>query len=447
MDLGGLQMPGESRVVALTTAVTTGVLIAGCPAARAADGITDPSFGPQHNGTVLTATALNGLAAATALQPDGKIIVAGSSSDGGARKLTLVRYTAAGIPDPGFGTGGSSLTALGDGKSSTANAVVVQPDGKIVTAGATSDGGRIKFTVARFTTDGKPDPAFGTGGSVFTAFGASKDATASALALQQDGKIVAAGVAVLDSSKAGFALARYNPDGTLDSSFATAGVSIVGLSSSGKSAAGAVALQPDGKIIAAGAATVGDKTGFALARYTPAGAIDPSFGTGGATIETIGSETNATAASVLLQPDGSIVAGGFAQEGKSIGYALAEFTAAGAIATGFGTGGATVALVGDGGSAAAGALVRQPDGRLLLAGTSLDGGKRKFAVERFTAAGAPDVSFGSGGSVQTLLGDGALATAAARQPDGKLVVAGSAKVGDTLQFALVRYDLGAGSAG
>ena len=139
---------------------------------------------------------------AMALQPDGKLVVAGDSD----ANFALARYNSDGSLDAGFGTGGKVITSFGG--TDQASAVILQPDGKIVVAGQTDTGVSIDFALARYMPDGSLDGAFGSGGRVTTNFIGNSDDLGSAVALQSDGKIVVGG-----TSDDNFALARYTPEG------------------------------------------------------------------------------------------------------------------------------------------------------------------------------------------------------------------------------------------
>jgi uncharacterized delta-60 repeat protein len=172
-------------------------------------------------------------------------------------------------------------------------------------------------------TPGALDPTFGTGGKVTTAIGAD-DASASALALQPDGKLVAAG-----GSKNGsiylFALARYNPNGSLDTSFNDTGTVTTAIGDDGDDVAYALALQPDGKLVAAGF-SFNYQTGarvFALVRYNPSGSLDTSFGGTGKVTTAIGGDNAAYA--LALQPDGELVAAGESWRDGRTKFALARY--------------------------------------------------------------------------------------------------------------------------
>jgi uncharacterized delta-60 repeat protein len=220
--------------------------------AQARPGDLDRGFG--GDGTVTT--DFPGVARALVVQGR-KLVAAGLAfSSETSDDFGLARYNSNGALDRSFGTGGKVTTNItGSGSPDEANALAQQADGKLVAAGGTdafatgSD-----FALARYNPDGTLDPSFGTGGMVTTGL-----ELAFALVVQADGKLVAAGVAGQD-----FGLARYNPNGTLDASFGTGGTVTTDFAGD-SDAAHALAVQPDGKLVAAGEA--GPCCDFALARY------------------------------------------------------------------------------------------------------------------------------------------------------------------------------------
>jgi uncharacterized delta-60 repeat protein len=423
-------------------------LVGGGPA-RAADGDLDPTFG--KGGQKMTDFGRGAdLAHAVAMQADGKIVVVGTTyqdNDYSNEDFAIARYNAKGRLDDSFGVKGRVTTNF-PGLAAVASAVVVQPDGKILVAGGAfplfvfaGD-----FKLARYNPDGSLDAGFGNGGIVTTDFG--HGSYAFSLALQPDGKIIVAGTVFVDfstddSSNTDFGLARYNPDGTLDSSFGNGGKLTTDFDGFNDDAL-AVLLQPDGKIVAAGSAkNPTNYYDFALARYLPNGALDTTFGTAGKVRTDFGANNLDQARSAVLQPDGKIVAAGFAS-GKfgDTRFAVARYGANGAIDSSFSDDGKTKI---DFGSCCASAysVLLQGDGKVVVVGfADTESSDSDFLLARLDTAGALDASFGNGGKVRTSFGNlNGGAEGATLQPDGKIVAVGfqATSSDKTVEFALARY--------
>ena len=181
-----------------------------------------------------------------------------------------------GDPDSTFASDGIVTTDFAPTGNDFGEAVAIQPDGKIVVAGTSFNGSTYVFALARYSTNGDLDPTFGSGGRVTTAIG-NMDDRATAVAIQPDGKIVAAGSSFTNGTGYGFALVRYNPDGSLDNTFSGDGIQHDDISA-GSDEAYSIALQPDGKIVLAGYANNGSSNDdFALLRYNPDGTLDNTF--------------------------------------------------------------------------------------------------------------------------------------------------------------------------
>ena len=225
---------------------------------------------------------------------------------------------APGSLDTTFGTGGKVTTSFSG--SADMNALVVQPDGKLVAAGW--DASQSAFGLARYNTNGSLDSTFGTGGTVSTPIGVDTYG-ASALVLQSDGKLVAAGNAWKDTVDADFAAIRYNANGSLDTSFGTGGKVTTSFGSQ-EDDAYALVVQPDGKLVAAGVVFNGVRWDFALARYNTDGSLDTTFGTGGKVITAVGTGDD-VAFALALQPDGNLVAGGYAANAGTDAFALVRY--------------------------------------------------------------------------------------------------------------------------
>ena len=421
-------------------------------AALAAAGDSTTGFG--RNGKVVTAVGPgDSIPYALIVEPDGKLVAAGESGKG----LALARYKRDGSLDTSFGRGGKVTTAIRGG-SGSAGALVLQPDGKLVAAGQSNNGSKPSvFTLVRYHANGSLDTSFGRGGKVTTAIG-SGGSSASALVLQPDRKLVAVGSSKSGSVENGsvkesFALARYNPDGGLDTSFGRGGkvTTAIGL---GDSAGYEVVRQPDGKLVVAGETDGGllpngfRATDFALVRYNRDGSLDTSFGRGGKVTTVIG-RSGSFAGALILQLDGRLVAAGSStSNGLRYDFALVRYKRDGSLDTSFGRGGKVTTAIGSGGSSAS-ALVLQPDGKLVAAGQSSSASPTSgvFALARYNTNGTLDTSFGHSGKVTTAVGPGvSLAGSLVLRPDGKLIAAGSWETGSFTKystrtyFALVRYN-------
>jgi uncharacterized delta-60 repeat protein len=345
---------------------------------------------------------------------------------------------AVGDLDISFDTDG--IVKTGIRIDSRAEAVVVQTDGKIIAAGFSSSGGNNDFALARYNPDGQLDTSFGTAGIVTTSVRASSEITS--VALQSDGKIVAAGWSYDNSFVNNFGLARYNPDGQLDTSFGTAGIvtTSMGAQSSG---AEEIKIQSDGKIVVAGYSETASITSFALARYNPDGSLDTSFGTGGKTTTSV-EGNNDYANSLVIQSDGKIIAAGYSlnQTGtrNDNDFALVRYNTNGSLDTSFGTGGKVTNEIDPGDGSEAFSIVVQNDQKLVLTGSTFTGGGPSIiAVARYNVDGSLDTSFGTGGKTTTPIEALSRGRSVVIQSDGKILVAGSISDGTNQFFAVVRY--------
>jgi uncharacterized delta-60 repeat protein len=402
------------------------------PAAQATPGALDPSFGT--GGKVTTQIGLiNAHGNALVREPDGKLVLAGDSLNNATLgDFTLARYNPDGKLDTSFNGTGKVTTAIGPSWDA-AWALVRQPDGKLVAAGGSNNGSDEDFALARYNPDGKLDTSFNGTGEVTTAIGSGND-DVYALALQPDGKLVAAGKS-WNGAQFVFTLARYNPNGKLDTSFNGTGKVTTAIGSS-LDGAYALALQPDGKIVAAGSSYAGSHDVFALARYNPDGKLDTTFNGTGKVTTAIGSYDDANA--LVLQPDGKLVAAGGSINGSDFRIVLARYNPDGKLDTSFNGTGKVTTAVGSSDSDAID-LALQPDGKLVTAGYSYAGSARVFLLARYNPDGKLDTSFNGTGTVTTGVGSDDEASGLVLQPDGKLVAGGFSYDGVRYTFALVRY--------
>jgi uncharacterized delta-60 repeat protein len=298
--------------------------------------------------------------AGVALQPDGAIVVGGTRPSGATSDMVAVRLTPSGQLDSGFGSGGYAVEDAGGADSATA--VAVQGDGKIVLAGGS---GGNDVAVVRLSSDGSPDPGFGNRGVGVVDLG-GRD-YGQAIALGADGGIVvAANSQPTDPGpqRNDFAIVRLKADGTPDTGFAGSGHEIVDFGADYEQARGIVSLA-DGSIVAVGSS--GDKA--ALVRLTPGGAVDSSFGSGGKLLLGFGG-TYSYARGIAVAAGGKLVVLGASSVTTSgtTSTVLARLTSNGVLDPGFGSGGKAT-VINNGIAQSVSGLAGAPDGKYLLAGS------------------------------------------------------------------------------
>lgn len=404
-------------------------------------------------------------AAGVVLQNDSKIVRIGRDD----HSFALIRYNPDGSLDLSFGQEGKVITRIGTDPEieDEGRALALQADRKIVVVVRAYIGFSKDSVLVRYKPDGSLDPNFGTDGKVTSdspvpgtprglrfshkdtlAAGASVVPVPSrrpqlgvndafALAIQADGKLVVGGSS----------LARYQPDGSLDSSFGTDGkVFLLGVVDT----LHALALQADGKIVAVGRASYnqGRNSAFALVRYNSDGSLDASFGAGGTVITRIGRMD--AAGDVAIQADGKLVVVGKSFNGRSIDFMMVRYNPDGSVDASFGTGGQATSdfcahkfqeesadsiwLGSIGGGWRVGL---QADGKIVATGVPSSVLCHGFVLFRYNADGSPDVTFGEAGRVTTtIVKDDGYSSALVFQEDGKIVVVGISVGG----LAVVRYN-------
>jgi uncharacterized delta-60 repeat protein len=349
----------------------------------------DSTFG--NNGIVITPTANSSEINAIALQPDGKIVAAGYSNNLGIYHFQIARYNIDGTLDNSFGNGGIVITSIGN--SSMPFSIQIQPDGKIITAGSvepnnTAPPFQFHSVIVRYNSDGSLDTDFGTGGIVTTMADPMEDGIASIL-LQINGKIIAGGWAGNQ-----FLLMRYNTDGSLDNTFGIGGMIKTYMEGS-QSYIWAIAQQPDGKILAAG--TTGDVSNykFALARFNTDGTIDTNFGILGKVTTDFNPFFYDVATSISLISGGQILLAGYSESN----IAMAKYNNDGTPDVSFGNGGKitsgnyppvphqSLGIQSDGKIIVSGNTIITP--------TNSYG----YSLTRFNTDGTPDSSFGVSGNI------------------------------------------------
>ena len=468
------------------------------------------SLDTGFDGDGLLADTIGGRDQATAVDiaPDGKIVLGGSGffdfnedQDLGTA-MVFARYGASGSPDTGFDGDGKLVKRVSAPLIDSASALTRQPDGKLIAVGVSQPtvgygpGSPADFGIVRLNADGSLDESFGNGGMVKSDFDFHRD-FANAVEVQSDGKIVVGGLSFDPSSRVSrFVLARYEPDGTPDTSFTNiaggpgyaffgtgaafdpGGIDDLLIQPDGKilfkkqeeatgtahlmrvladgsgfdqefgnggtiesQTGNAIALQPDGKILEAGSKSVSGGRDFSVLRYNEDGSPDEDFGTDGEAGTHFGPRDVARA--LVVEPDGAIVVVG--ETGPLDGsndFAIARHEEDGDPDLSFdGDGKATVDFGGDDRATDVGI---QADQRILIGGSTAPqpGGSHDFALARLTEAGAPDASFSEDGELTTdFTGDEELR--ALSVSDGLVTALGSTDAVGGGDFALARYLTGA----
>jgi len=424
------------------------------PARAAPSGELDATFG--NDGRVIFGESLfaEGVGFAGAQQADGKLIIVGSGLAAGEPfNAAVLRLNVDGTLDPTFGSNGVAVIDISPGYDD-GYAMLLQPDGKIVVAGSAEPNETdFDFAIARLDADGSIDETFGNGGSTVLDLGGSDD-IATGVALVEDGRVVVAGYSNANTDY-DFAFARFNSDGTLDSTFGANGSVFVDANSE-NNLAFALTRQADGKLVACGSVLpspdeflVGE---MMAVRVNANGTVDTLFGVSGVAIVDTGT-TIGYSASCKALPDGTIVlAGASGTTGADV--ALARLTSSGALDQTFGAGGLVSADLGR--SEYVQAMLLLADGKLGVVGLIEDGDgstPRDIFIARFDADGALDTAFGNAGSTIADFGNSRFAADSEglgilEQTDGKLVAIGRAAHADNFGFAVVRVNAaGAGNVG
>lgn len=383
------------------------------------DGALDPTFGDA--GVAIHGFGLStDIGRAIVQQPDGRILVAGNTFVNGNSEFALMRLMPDGSLDLSLDTVGytsNTLSASGD----AAFAMALQPDGRIILAGQSDNGTNGMLGMMRYDANGIPDATFGNEGIVTDDFG-GQQVEIHAIALQPDGKVLLAGNIYDGTGR--MLVARYTEDGVPDPSFNGTGMTTVTFGE--YSVAYAMALGSDGMIHLAGYTESGGNSDLALARLGPLGALDVSFGTGGKVITHLGYSWERLRA-MTIDADGAILVTGSVGSGfdfPTFDMVVARYASNGTLDASFDQDGSKVidhAGEEDGGAG----VVLQSDGKILVCGGATIAGQEHFALVRMDGTGALDGNFGADGVVLTEMGsEGGAATAMTMQSDGKILLAG-----------------------
>ena len=410
------------------------------PGAVASPGQLDSSFGT--GGSALIDFGGEDRGSAVAIQPDGRIVLAGRTGSATSGDFAVARVTAGGLPDASFGSAGRRVDNFGAGSDDNAYDVALQPNGMIVAAGDTvPQGGLPDFGVVRLRPDGTPDPGFAGGLAQSVDFIGTGSAFSSdigrSVALLPDGSILLGGGTDVASGEK-FGVAKLAGDGSVDDSGdfdpgpGRAGTAVADFPGD-YDLSNEIAVQPDGKIVLAG----GDGSDLAIARLHPSGVYDASFGDPvGRTTVDFGKLEDFNAA-LALQPDGKILVAGRTNFDGCCKFIVARLNSDGSPDESFGgADGRAVVSFGDDEAGAEG-IALQPDGKIVVAGYKR-AGVNSAAVARLQPNGSLDSTFGDGGRASLEIPE-TVGTDVALQPDGKIVVTGEAG-GLTSDFLVARLE-------
>ncbi len=397
-------------------------------------GTLDKSFG--HNGLVDPKYEyVYGVGRTVLIQDDGKIILVGQTFY--TYNCLMVRYLKNGMIDSSFGINGIVSTTFAGGYSKGSPIAALQKDGKIVVVGIYPAFDNESPTISRYLPNGKIDSGFGVNGLVHKVF-PSKRVFGEAIGIEPDGKIVIAGQ-VMNPDES-YAVARCTVNGEIDTTYGNNTGRIQTTFSNNVNQAWTMTVQPDGKVIVGGRASV-PTNDFALLRVTASGKIDSSFGEDGkVTTDFCNSEDQAN--SIAVQADGKIIVAGEVVCGSYYNYGLSRYLNNGHLDSSFGINGKVITDF-NGYDDYATSVAIEPNGKIVVGGVSFstfDPESGDFAIIQYKTNGEPDSTFGSNGKAVTdFHGRQDWAYSVALQKDGKIIVGGFAGTSDHTGFALARY--------
>lgn len=407
-------------------------------------GSLDQSFAtnsPQGPGKVRTRVGTqDDYARASALQSDGKLVVAGECASEAGTSFCVVRYTPDGDLDLSWNQSGKALASIGQG-ASRATAVALQPDAKVVVVGdCVAASGNQAFCVARYNTDGTLDMSWETGGFSITEIGTRSD-SAQAVAVH-GGLVYVAGHCTIDFGNTDFCVVRYSASGTLDTGWNGTGKVTTPIAANGADLAKAIAVDPNtGQVLVVGTCSVGGLFQFCSARYLGSGALDAAWGVAGKLVTPF-ADNGGQANAVKIEASGTVLVAGGCFSGTVNGVCSVRLQSNGVLDSSWGAQGYVITPSGANGDAA-NAIAVDSQGRVLLAGSCGTGLANSFCALRYSASGTLDTSWGSNGKAATPIGNADGAVGIAIQPiDDRILLAGYCGGGLNVDFCVIRYEGG-----
>lgn len=397
---------------------------------NAQNGTLDPTFG--IDGKVATQVGtFNDRGNGIAIQTDQKILIAGQSYGVSQKYMTVLRYNPDGSVDTTFANAGVATIDFGT-TGSAGNAIALQSDGKIVIGGNNNS----DFAIARLNSNGALDNTFGTNGLVNTKFGTSSYQFISALKILSNDKILAVGTVSI--SNFDIAMAKYNVDGTLDTTFGNNGKVTTAHPNGLNEYGNAIAIQNDNKIVVAGTISPGGTNDFQTIRYNPDGTLDLTFNYNGKVITDFGTTVDA-GNTVAIQNDQKILVGGSSSDGIISKFSMARYNTDGSLDLSFDSDGKVFTEF-TSSSAYGNALAINNDKIFLAGNSSFD--NNNFAMASYNVDGSLDSTFGLGGKITTDFNTNSdQSFAIAFQADGKIILGGSTSdAASYTAFAMARYN-------
>ena len=435
-ESGVIQPDGKIVLVGKVNDVTAAVLRINT------DGSLDTTFNGNGAFNFNCAGYSRCFASSVALDSAGRIVVGGYGL-GSNNDYIFARINPSGGLDSTFVGGGGTIPA-GTGiiavqitaSHDYCNGILIQPDGKIVGAGY-SDASNADFSAVRLNTNGSLDTSFDTDGRIQTNFGLNERGFG--VAIQADGKIVIAGESDLSGSRYDFALARYNINGSLDTSFDGDG-RLTTQFNLNNSIARDVLIEPDGKIIAAGYSNWAS-VDISAARYNPNGSLDTSWGVGKQQVNFNPSDNlrDDLASGVAQQADGKLVTVGRSSISSLNRFALTRHNTDGTLDTGFGSAGKATSpslVFSDYGESVA---IDPATQKIIVGGYAWNGaGDYDFLLARYNTNGSLDTTFGTSGFKRRHNSSEDYIHAIALMSDGDIVAVG--RTGN-IDIAVLRFDV------